>query len=876
MKMSLALKLYLAIAVFFGFIVLGFVFNFQVTQYNARVLTSIKSIHIPLLKMTRDISVRTMVLEETFQNAMMTMDSDDVQTAQKIGDQILSDLDAVVKVETEMGNDVEELKKNYAKYLELSLLVVNKALDEETELGSLGEEIMAMQKHSKLFKEGLLGYQVERQSKFDGSIESAHEIADRNLKMGFGILAAGLLVTFVVVIFNRILVTRPIHRLAVASKQFKDGQEPDPIKVEREDEIGNLTREFNAMVVKIKSHKDVMKFIIDQGIAISSVHSYEALGRVARTTFGAGIGLTEGAGTIYLLGEFFKNEDSEEVHELIELHESGSLEPVNRDTVEELRESRLRVDVVDPKSKDQMAMIVFKGVSKEKFESISPICYALATSVANALTAVRLQQATDVIRSKTSQIRSIFEQVPVGICTIDESSRVSGEYSQFLRQIIPSENLEEMDLIHHLFSTDEEKEAVVNSILIGASGADRCSFDINEHLLPRKTIIEGEKRQYLELEWTPLTDEQDLVKKVMLCIKDISKIQALEEEAKEKSEKLALLDRLIQIDPPIFSRVQKRVGLLVEQLQSYQDSQSHGQGHKDLLLELHTLKGELRTLGLKTMATIIHKIETAIEEGRFALDKSLAQELDLSRNQAIELSQMIHGRSSDEGGLNLTIVDEILLECNRLSAKDDLQGHRPFLDNVHDVLVDACSTSLQSIAGELESSVATISSSLEQQALRLVWNHSGGLTMKTEPARTLFDALNHMVANSIAHGMNAKQIIVECSLGKDWFILDYRDDGRGLNLAKLETKLPEHAGHDMAVASSIFNLGTSTASSLTEISGRGVGMSAVRDSIQKIGGTFDLAFTAPRTGDFRLFKMVIKLPRHHFYQMRNAPIKKAS
>ena len=58
-----------------------------------------------------------------------------------------------------------------------------------------------------------------------------------------------------------------------------------------------------------------------------------------------------------------------------------------------------------------------------------------------------------------------------------------------------------------------------------------------------------------------------------------------------------------------------------------------------------------------------------------------------------------------------------------------------------------------------------------------------------------------------------------------------------------------------------FAAGFSTATAVTEISGRGVGMDAVQDFIKREGGTITLRFTDDNNGaDFRSFETLISLP----------------
>ena len=122
----------------------------------------------------------------------------------------------------------------------------------------------------------------------------------------------------------------------------------------------------------------------------------------------------------------------------------------------------------------------------------------------------------------------------------------------------------------------------------------------------------------------------------------------------------------------------------------------------------------------------------------------------------------------------------------------------------------------------------------------------------------IVDPLNHIVRNAIDHGIEMPQ--ERADAGKPaqasirlsaWhqgghIALQVSDDGKGLNREKILAKARD-AGMSVAdnmpdseVWQLIFAPGLSTASEVTDISGRGVGMDVVRRNIQSLGGSVDI------------------------------------
>jgi two-component system chemotaxis sensor kinase CheA len=141
------------------------------------------------------------------------------------------------------------------------------------------------------------------------------------------------------------------------------------------------------------------------------------------------------------------------------------------------------------------------------------------------------------------------------------------------------------------------------------------------------------------------------------------------------------------------------------------------------------------------------------------------------------------------------------------------------------------------------------------------------------------DPLTHMVRNSGDHGLEspaerraagkpeAGRITLNAFHEGGHIIIEISDDGRGLPLDKIRTKVLKNglateaelaAMSEAQLQRFIFRAGFSTASVITAVSGRGVGMDVVKTNIEKIGGTIDLK-SAPGAGTTFTIKIPLTL-----------------
>ena len=126
----------------------------------------------------------------------------------------------------------------------------------------------------------------------------------------------------------------------------------------------------------------------------------------------------------------------------------------------------------------------------------------------------------------------------------------------------------------------------------------------------------------------------------------------------------------------------------------------------------------------------------------------------------------------------------------------------------------------------------------------------------------LFEPLLHVIRNALDHGIET--VAERATLGKppiatinlraarngDVVVVEVQDDGRGIDIEKVRTLALKQEITDPAsiaqmtddeIADLVFAAGFSTAKTVTDLSGRGVGMNVVRSNVERLGGTARVA-----------------------------------
>lgn len=127
----------------------------------------------------------------------------------------------------------------------------------------------------------------------------------------------------------------------------------------------------------------------------------------------------------------------------------------------------------------------------------------------------------------------------------------------------------------------------------------------------------------------------------------------------------------------------------------------------------------------------------------------------------------------------------------------------------------------------------------------------GGVRLPRECLANFWSNFSHLVRNAVDHGLKTKEereqskdgqgstIELATRIERGDVVIEISDDGRGIDWTRVAERaraigLPVETRADLEAA--IFADGVSTAQNVTDISGRGVGLSAVRNSVRELGG----------------------------------------
>ena len=242
---------------------------------------------------------------------------------------------------------------------------------------------------------------------------------------------------------------------------------------------------------------------------------------------------------------------------------------------------------------------------------------------------------------------------------------------------------------------------------------------------------------------------------------------------------------------------------------------------------------------------------------------------------SLQPSQTVRVRTDRLDSL-MNLIGELIIARNRLNA---------FADRQKNDELEAVSSSIDRLTGHLQSAMTgirmvpiewlfnkfsgVVRSMARERGKRAVLSMAGKETeLDKNVIDRMYNPLMHMIRNAVDHGIEAPE--ERTTSGKDpvamiglaarpernHIVIEVSDDGRGLQSGKIVEAAVQKGVlsaqealqiSEERIAGLIFSPGFSTSRTVSDVSGRGVGMDAVRDHVRQLRGTVDV-HSAPGRG----------------------------
>jgi two-component system chemotaxis sensor kinase CheA len=285
-----------------------------------------------------------------------------------------------------------------------------------------------------------------------------------------------------------------------------------------------------------------------------------------------------------------------------------------------------------------------------------------------------------------------------------------------------------------------------------------------------------------------------------------------------------------------------------------------------LLRLLHTLKAAVKHFHFNVLGETVHLLESELRSEEITSDEKFMEvlarggkKIDSDLKDMLETIKDLIGQDYDRRG-NTHEVEESALYSFALLMSTSGISHE-IIDHYLRFIV---AVPIVDCFRQFDREVMDLAEFTGKQIkpVRYTGSNPPVLTRTLHP---MIFSLTHIARNIIDHGIEAN--VVRLAHGKDpsgqitihtdiktspdgskqWLFIAVSDDGGGIDPARVRTKLAvtspggswrEQDDHE--VIQNIFSWGFSTRDSVSDLSGRGVGMEVVEREVKALGGTIEV------------------------------------
>jgi HPt (histidine-containing phosphotransfer) domain-containing protein len=488
-------------------------------------------------------------------------------------------------------------------------------------------------------------------------------------------------------------------------------------------------------------------------------------------------------------------------------------------------------------------------------------------------------EAFALLSGKRDELAGLFDSMRQGVLAFGADGRVTGQYSQQAKEIFRRDRLDGVQVAELLyrnrpsFDLGRQEFATWLESMFFAQGEELAEL---LELAPQRCIVaqDSEDEQHLRLEFRPLIAEQRLVRVMLLVSDETERVRLKREADRQKVAGERALERMRRLAAggahaflEALRAAETRVGSIEQTLAGATSELSVSE--IDLMFRAaHTIKGEARLYDLDALCALAERLEdllaqlrTSAADGARTLAPQVLAEAKGLLGEARAAIVAARDKLVEASPIGGAILDQVTV------SDTDLRALRQQVMRMHMTLGEDA-TRLSEVTSRLLSrpfgaSVAGLVDAVDrwsvQQGKRAVLALVGReIAIPPELHEVLPGALGHLARNALVHGIEAPDdrlrvgkpergnVTISCQSTRAGPVIVVADDGAGVDAAELERRATSRGlSWDQGQSFELmFVDGLSTAGTVDALSGRGVGMSAARSDLRRVG--YEIEVTSER------------------------------
>jgi signal transduction histidine kinase len=396
--------------------------------------------------------------------------------------------------------------------------------------------------------------------------------------------------------------------------------------------------------------------------------------------------------------------------------------------------------------------------------------------------------------------------------------------------------------VAEVLGLDEDGKKSLQDLIALVFDGESTIFSFDELMKHAPRRFPNAKGLVISLEYRAMYGLGGRLASILVIAQDVTREETVAEEIKAKEARIVRMLRLAK-DKMAFVRFLQRMRTVLLETKVKR-------GAEEIAREIHTLKGMSKFFYLEQIARILHEMESVLQAQSGVSPEEL---LDTCRETLTALYEEARGYGRELWGKGFELQEDALTlpisqamsfskELKAMGAQTASQKffQKIVAQPVRDLMIPF-ETQLNYFAEMAEKKISIVTpESVEVRIFAGVY-------------KDFFESLVHVARNIVDHAWQppaereqaGKPPELTVKIGAAYeshfqakVIITIADDGPGVPLDKLRKRLAAAAGQsDDAVLQRIFDSGVTTRDSVSQESGRGIGLAAVKKAAEKLKGT---------------------------------------
>lgn len=474
-----------------------------------------------------------------------------------------------------------------------------------------------------------------------------------------------------------------------------------------------------------------------------------------------------------------------------------------------------------------------------------------------------IREKNSLLEIKSNAVKNLLDNAGQGFLSFGRDYLIEEDYSIECENII-GKSLGNISYLHIISQFFAEEMAPLQELALKRyfDSTSKIKDEAYLSLLSNECVINAKT---IRFDYKPIEFLGE--KKLMVVLTDISEKVALERSMEEEQQNQRLIVKALTSSGDINNMFDELKDFFEAGINFIlENSRSDEEALDEIFRLVHTFKGDFGQVGLHNSSKNLHVLEDKLlklKENKHQLKQALTELFDstdteeiLSKDKEVILNTLGHDflQQNDKLIISKDSVTELESVINKICPEDQSKVIHPYVNKLK------CKNMID-IMYQYEEYVKYLSERLSKPMPNFSV-YGDDIWIEKEDYSNLFKSSVHLYRNICDHGIETPDERAELNKDENGnitchitnndnssILLEISDDGRGIDPVKIKEKaldtglfMEEDLAHlsEEDIINLVFTQGFSTKTYADSLSGRGAGMTAVKEAIEQLNGSIRL------------------------------------